>query len=102
MLLLLLLLVLGVRVDPVYSYAPATINILATFSPHESNRALSIDAESANFSRGTSVEVSPEDRRVYITWRDIPEGDYEVTVTLLRSTTNVVVGRSSFQVLGRH
>ena len=64
--------------------APAAIAVIATIPSHEDNRALRVIAESSEFYRSSQVELNGgfAPRTTQFMFRDLPVGDYEITVIL--------------------
>src|SRR5687767_4473263 len=78
---------LAIRVSPAVSPAPAIVTVRAFVEAHADNRALDIIAESRDFYTSSQVTLQGADapRINEIRFSSLPEGSYEVTVTLLGS-----------------
>ena len=87
-----------IRVSPVMVRQPASIRITAIVEPDERNRTLAIVAESAGYATGHQMQLDGIDApRIWETeFRGVPEGDYDVTATVIgtggrRATASRVV-----------
>src|SRR5258708_2076046 len=85
---------LHMRVYPMVSSAPASVNIYVGVSRRQENRLLRITAESPDFFRSSDVQLDGEasPRAMVIQFRDLPAGSYVVRAELVVSsgkTTNV-------------
>jgi hypothetical protein len=87
-----------IRVSPVMVRQPASIRITATVEPDERNRTLAISAESAGYTTAHQMQLEGINAaRVWETeFRDIPQGNYDVTATVIgtggrRATASRVV-----------
>jgi hypothetical protein len=87
-----------IRVSPVMVRQPASIRITATLEPDERNRTLAISAESAGYATAHQIQLEGINapRVVETEFRDIPQGDYDVTATVIgtdgrRATASRVV-----------
>jgi hypothetical protein len=95
---------LRVHVYPSFAQAPALVRIQAMIAPAAENRVLEFVADSGNYYRSSTIELSgAESPRAYtVEFRSVPEGVYQVQVVLrdgdsrVRATLYyrvVVVGR---------
>src|SRR5262245_3135825 len=75
----------AIRVLPVMARQPASIKIIATVEPDQRNRTLAISAESAGYATTSEVQLEGLNaKRIFETeFRDIPQGDYDVTATVI-------------------
>jgi hypothetical protein len=87
-----------IRVSPAMVRQPAAIRIVTTIEPDERNRTLAITAASAGYSTASQMQLEGIDApRVWETeFRDIPQGNYDVTATVIgtggrRATASRVV-----------
>jgi hypothetical protein len=87
-----------IRVTPVMVRQPASIRITATIEPDDRNRTLAIAAESAGYATGHQIQLEGINapRVLETEFRDIPQGNYDVTATVIgtggrRATASRVV-----------
>ena len=88
----------SIRVSPVMARQPASIRIVTTVERDERNRELAITAEAAEYATTSEMQLEGVNaQRVSTTeFRDIPEGKYDVTATVIgtggrRATASSVV-----------
>lgn len=64
--------------------APAAVAVIATVPHHADNRALRVVAESTEFYRASQVDLNGEHapRTSHFLFRNLPAGEYEITVML--------------------
>ena len=76
---------LRIDVSPRVSMAPAVLRIRATVTPDAANRALQIVADSDSFYRSSMVPLDGAKAAVIteMTLRNLPGGEYDVTVVLV-------------------
>jgi len=76
---------LRIEVSPRISSAPAVVRIRAIVTPDAANRALHIVVDSASYYRSSMVFLDGANAAAVTdtTLRNIPGGDYEVTVALV-------------------
>lgn len=91
---------LRIEVWPTISTAPATIRIRAIVVPNADNRALEIAADSGDFFRSSYVQISGIDAAAVTetTWKDLPGGEYEVSVVLVDAQGRNITERRSVVV----
>lgn len=77
--------ILRIKVTPQISSAPASVRILAMVKPDAANRALEIVADSGQFYRSSLVGLDGANAAeiTETTFKNLPGGEYEVTVTLV-------------------
>jgi hypothetical protein len=82
---------LRVQVYPSFAQAPALVRIQAMVAPAAENRALEIVADSGNYYRSSTIELSgAASARAYtVEFRSVPEGVYQVQVVLRDSDSRV-------------
>jgi hypothetical protein len=74
---------LALTVTPVLSRAPANVEIRATISTVPDDRTLTFVAESPTFYRSSEVPLGEQSPANWvIRYRDLPEGNYSITVTI--------------------
>jgi hypothetical protein len=73
-----------IDIRPAFTTAPGTFRVLVRIAPHEDNRELIIEADSADFYRASHVQVDGEDAaRTYPLWlKGLPAGHYTITARL--------------------
>ena len=76
---------LRIDVSPRISMAPAVLRIRATVAPDAANRALQIVADSGSFYRSSMVPLDGANAAALteMTLKNLPSGDYDVTVVLV-------------------
>ena len=76
---------LRIDVSPRMSVAPAVVRIRATVTPDAANRALQIVAESGAYYRSSMVPLDGANAAAIteMTLKNLPGGDYDVTVVLV-------------------
>src|SRR5262245_41114169 len=76
---------LTVRVTPVAAMAPASVRVRTTIEANASNRGLRVVTESDSFFRASQIPLDGDraPRTNDIMFKDLPAGEYEVTVTLI-------------------
>lgn len=77
----------SVRVRPSFSPAPATLRITAVVDADERNRNLVVEIDSEDFYRSSTRPLNGESAAHIhdLIFRAVPEGNYEVRSTVLRS-----------------
>jgi len=82
--------------------APAAVAVIATIPSHEDNRALRVVAESEEFYRSSQIELNGDraPRTSQFTFRDLPAGEYEITVILGGSRGQRAMSSRAFYVTG--
>lgn len=72
---------LAVRVTPTMAREPASVKVLAVIEADDRNRSLEIIARSSDYFRSSLIQLDGHDtQRVWeIEFRDVPQGNYEVT-----------------------
>lgn len=76
---------LGMRLQPSFvTSAPAILRVLATVETHADNRELEVVAESPSFYRSSTVSLDGDraPRLNAFVFRNLPDGQYEITATL--------------------
>ncbi len=91
-----------IRMRGYFFAAPATISLIVAVEPHESNRALVVEADGDDYYRSSEIELEGEkDKRFHmIQFKSLPAGNY-VLRAQVRSQTKVL-GRAEagFTVTG--
>jgi hypothetical protein len=78
---------LRIEVTPRISQAPAQVRIRAIVTPSADNRGLRIMADSGDFFRSSYLSLDGADAApiTEMSFKNLPGGEYEVTVTLVDS-----------------
>jgi hypothetical protein len=78
---------LRIEVSPLISIEPAMVRIRAIVTPDASNRALQIVAESGSYYRSSMVPLDGANAAAIteMTFKNLPGGEYEVTVVLVEA-----------------
>jgi hypothetical protein len=76
----------SVTVWPEVSFEPAQVTVRVFVEPHPDNRALEVVAESAGFFRRSHQQLEGDraSRTSEFEYRDLPAGDYNIRVALIR------------------
>ena len=76
---------LRIEVSPKMSIAPAVVRVRAIVPPDAANRALQIFADSGVYYRSSMVHLDGANAAAIteMTFKNLPGGDYEVTVVLV-------------------
>jgi hypothetical protein len=98
---------LALKVSPAVAFAPANLIVRTTVEADSANRAMEIEADSADFYRSSAIELDGEKapRTTQFEFRSLPQGTYHVRATLLgsdgharaavRTEVNVIASGSS-------
>lgn len=91
----------SVKVRPAFSPAPATLRVTAVVDTDERNRDLTIEIDSEDFYRSSTTPLQGESGAhvIDMTFRAVPEGDYEIRSTIVRSDGSRIT-RSSRALVG--
>ena len=93
---------LRIEVSPRVSTAPAAVTIRAYVTPDASNRALQVVADSGEFYRSSILPLDGENGALIteMIYKDLPSGDYEVSVALMASNGGRTVDKRQVKVTG--
>jgi len=94
---------LNLHVSPAVSSAPATVRIRITVPPDAGNRALEIMADSDVYSRSSHVALEGENSpgNIFLEYRNLPEGTYQVRGVLVNAQgKQVAVAQSILTIVG--
>ena len=91
---------LTVRVWPAVALAPALLTIRAMVEPSAQNRALSVEIDSAAYSRRSEIPLDGErsPRLTVVELRDVPTGLYEVRAVLVGASGSVATSSQLVKV----
>jgi hypothetical protein len=91
---------LRVEVWPRVSSAPATIRVRAIVEPNAENRGLEVAADSGDFYRSSYVPIAGMDAAsiTETTLKNLPGGDYQISVVLMDAQGRQIVERTSVMV----
>ena len=81
---------MSIAVYPRISTAPSTIEVTVIVEPNEANRSLLISVDGGNYYASSATDVDGEYARKINTrrFKDLPEGDYTATATLIRNDSS--------------
>jgi hypothetical protein len=73
------------RITRAAARAPALLTVRTTVEPNDDNRAVAVVVESPDFytSSWSQIDGARAPRATAFTFRDLPDGMYEVTATLI-------------------
>lgn len=91
---------LRIQVSPRMSIAPAMVRVRAIVTPDAANRALQIVAESGAYYRSSLVPLDGANAAAIteMTFKNLPGGDYDVTVVLVDADGRRTFDRSQITV----
>jgi hypothetical protein len=78
---------LSMAVSPTRSFAPANLTIRIHVEPDGIDRTIEVVAESGEYYRSSSIQLdgSEAPRTIWVEFRDVPGGNYDVHGTLISS-----------------
>jgi hypothetical protein len=91
---------LTIDVSPRISQAPAAVRIRAIVTPSEGNRGLKIVADSGDYFRSSYIPLDGTDSVTVTSFKNLPSGQYDVSVTLVDAEGGQVMDRRSITVTG--
>jgi hypothetical protein len=91
---------LRIEVSPRISAAPAAVRIRAYVTPDSANRALQVVADSGSFYRSSLVPLDGANAALITEtiFRDLPGGEYEVSVALVATSGGRTVDKREVKV----
>jgi len=71
-------------VTPAQAHAPSPLRMRIRIEPSDENRLLTVTADSGEFFRSSDVQLegARAPRTIELEFREVPEGDYEITGTV--------------------
>ncbi len=92
----------GVRVTPNVSMAPATVRVVVTVEPDANNRELELVADSGVFYTSSTVQLegSKAPRLQWFVFKELPAGTYEVTARVLQKNGDSRQAAAEYMVMG--
>ena len=93
---------LDVRMSGSAGLAPATLRWAVFVDVHEDNRLLRVSLDGDDFFQSSDVQLdgTQSPRTHFVSWRDIPAGEYVVTAVLYGSTGPRATLVRNFTVIG--
>jgi methionine-rich copper-binding protein CopC len=91
---------LKIEVSPRISQAPAAVRIRAAVTPSETNRGLKIVADSGEYFRSSYISLDAADTITVTSFKNLPSGQYDVSVTLVEADGSHVMERRTIMVAG--
>ena len=93
---------LRIEVTPRISSAPAAVTIRAWVTPDASNRALQVVADSGVFYRSSILALDGANAALVTEtiYKDLPSGEYEVSVALVASNGGRTVDKREVKITG--
>ena len=94
---------LSLRVTPNVSSAPSNVIVKATIAKNESNRWLTIEADSGSFYRSSAIQLDGDKAPTVTEVRlsNLPSGEYAVSAVLKTNAGEEIVVRRTVIVLAR-
>ena len=82
--------------------SPATMRSLVRVAPHEDNRKLRVEVDSAGYFRASEIDLDGKNAppNHYFAWSELPAGSYSIVVTVLGANGRRVSSDLPFEVLG--
>lgn len=76
-----------IAVSPRRSIGPTNLTVLLRVEPNADNRALEVVADSGDFYRSSQIQLDGDRaaRTVYVEFRGVPSGEYQISGALLNS-----------------
>lgn len=92
---------IALKVRPLIAFAPTDVFLQVRVHPAESDRWISVVADSGEFRRSSDWTIEG-DRTLYsYWWKDIPAGDYEIVARMGYGNTITASDRLTIKVQGR-
>ena len=94
---------LTLRLTPRFVSAPGYLRSLIRVAPHEANRMLRVEIDSAGYYRSSDIQLEGASAPTshFVDWKEVPAGKYNLTVSVLGPGGDARAVRTlDFQVLG--
>jgi hypothetical protein len=90
------------RLTSRFAMSPATMRSLVRVAPHEDNRKLRVEVDSAAYFRASEIDLDGKNAppNHYFAWSELPAGTYSIVVTVLGANGRRESSELPFQVLG--
>jgi len=90
------------RLTPRIVSAPGYLRSLIRVAPNAENRLLRVSIDSDGYYRSSDIQLEGASAAMnhFLEWKDVPAGNYELTVTVFGETGTRAVRHVDFQVLG--
>jgi hypothetical protein len=94
---------LTLRLTPRFVSAPGYLRSLIRVAPHEANRVLRVEIDSAGYYRSSDIQLEGASAPMshFVDWKEVPAGKYDLRVSVLGAGDDPRIVRTiNFQVLG--
>ena len=94
---------LTLRLTPRFVSAPGYLRSLIRVAPHEANRMLRVEIDSAGYYRSSDIQLDGASAPTshFVDWKEVPAGKYDLRVSVLGAGDDPRIVRTiHFQVLG--
>ena len=94
---------LTLRLTPRFVSAPGYLRSLIRVAPHEANRMLRVEIDSAGYYRSSDIQLDGASAPTnhFVDWKEVPAGKYSLIVSVMGPSGDPrVVRHLDFQVLG--
>ena len=94
---------LTLRLTPRFVSAPGYLRSLIRVAPHEANRMLRVEIDSAGYYRSSDIQLDGASAPTshFVDWKEVPAGKYSLIVSVMGASGDPrVVRHLDFQVLG--
>ena len=94
---------LTLRLTPRFVSAPGYLRSLIRVAPHEANRMLRVEIDSAGYYRSSDIQLDGASAPTshFVDWKEVPAGKYDLRVSVLGAGDDPRIVRTiTFQVLG--
>jgi len=94
---------LTLRLTPRFVSAPGYLRSLIRVAPHEANRMLRVEIDSAGYYRSSDIQLEGASAPMshFVDWKEVPAGKYSLIVSVIGPSGDArLVRHLDFQVLG--
>jgi hypothetical protein len=94
---------LTLRLTPRFVSAPGYLRSLIRVAPHDANRVLRVEIDSAGYYRSSDIQLDGASAPMshFVDWKEVPAGKYSLIVSVMGPSGDArVVRHLDFQVLG--